>query len=255
MRDEGRETRDETKYESSIVLATKGSGRLSSVVTVKRERKLKMAEKMIKRVIEALLFVSQKPLTTEDMRQALDGLDAGEIIAAIEELRLDYEKEKRSFSIAELAGGYQIITNPEFAPWISKLFKREEARISNPSLETLAIIAYKQPLTRSEMERIRGVNVDGVLKTLLDKNLIKIRGRKDAPGRPITYGTTDEFLKRFGLKGLESLPKLRDFTEHDLDFDKENEGNHTRERVEELKKPVKEPVKEVDSNASGEQSS
>lgn len=225
---------------------------------------------MIKRIIEALLFVSQKPLTTEDMRQALDGLDAGEIIAAIEELRLDYEKEKRSFNIAGLAGGYQIITNPEFAPWISKLFKREEVRISNPSLETLAIIAYKQPLTRSEMERIRGVNVDGVLKTLLDKNLIKIRGRKDAPGRPITYGTTDEFLKRFGLKGLESLPKLRDFTEHDLDFERENEGrpkevpsttnnvqgregNHTRERVEERTK--EEPVKEVDSNASGEQSS
>jgi len=203
---------------------------------------------MIKRIIEALLFVSQKPLTTEDMRQALDGLDAGEIIAAIEELRLDYEKEKRSFNIAELAGGYQIITNPEFAPWISKLFKREETRISNPSLETLAIIAYKQPLTRSEMEGIRGVNVDGVLKTLLDKNLIKIRGRKDAPGRPITYGTTDEFLKRFGLKGLESLPKLRDFTEHDLDFDKENEQI-------EIKEPVKEPAKEVDSDASGEQSS
>ena len=108
-------------------------------------------------------------------------------------------------------------------------------------METLAIIAYKQPLTRSEVERIRGVNVDGVIKTLLDKNLIRIRGRKDAPGRPITYGTTEEFLKRFGLNGLDNLPKLRDFTEHDLDFEKERET---------VKIEVKaEPTEEVSENA------
>ena len=177
---------------------------------------------MIKRVIEALLFVSQKPVALDELRQALDGLDEEAVKGAIEELRENYVKEERSFGIAELAGGYQIVTNPEFAPWINRLFKRDEPRLSNPSLETLAIIAYRQPLTRSEIEAIRGVNVDGVIKTLLDKDLIKVRGRKDAPGRPITYGTTDEFLKRFGLKGLEQLPKLRDFTEHDLDFEKEN---------------------------------
>ncbi|GAG29911.1 unnamed protein product, partial [marine sediment metagenome] len=111
----------------------------------------------------------------------------------------------------------------EFAPWVSKLFKRDESKLSNPSLETLAIIAYRQPLTRSEIEKIRGVNVEGVLKTLLDKGLIKIRSRKDAPGRPLAYGTTEAFLKRFGLGGLEQLPKLRDFTEHDLEFDREDE--------------------------------
>lgn len=182
-----------------------------------------MADKMIKKVIEALLFVSEKPLTVEDLRQTLDGMDDESIKKAIEELKSDYTHQERSFNIAELAGGYQVITNPEFAPWIGKLFKRDEARISIPSLETLAIIAYKQPLTRSEIEKIRGVNVDGVIKTLLDKGYIKIRGRKDAPGRPITYGTTDGFLKRFGLKGLEHLPRLRDFTEHDLDFNKEDE--------------------------------
>ena len=181
-----------------------------------------MAEKMIKNVIEALLFVSQKPLTMEDMRQALDGMDEEEIKKAIDNLIKEYTAGGRSFSIAELAGGYQIVTNPEFAPWINKLFKREESRLTGPSLETLAIIAYRQPLTRAEMEKIRGVNVDGVLKTLLDKNLIRIRGRKDAPGRPITYGTTEEFLKRFGLKGLEQLPKLHDFTEHDLEFERED---------------------------------
>lgn len=179
--------------------------------------------RMIKKVIEALLFVSEKPLTTDDIKQALDGMEEEKIKEAIGELREDYEREERSFGITELAGGYQIITRAEFAPWVSKLFKRDEPKLSNPSLETLAIVAYKQPLTRSEIERIRGVNVEGVLKTLLDKDLVKIRGRKDAPGRPITYGTTENFLKRFGLKGLEQLPKLHDFTEHDLDFGKEDE--------------------------------
>jgi len=183
-----------------------------------------MAEKMIKKIIEALLFISEKPLKIEDIRQAIDGMDEEKIKVVIEELKKEYLDSDRSFNIAELAGGYQIITNPEFAPWISKLFKRDETKLSNPSLETLAIIAYKQPLTRSEIEAIRGVNVDGVIKTLVDKNLIKIRGRKDVPGRPITYGTTNEFLKRFGLKGLDHLPKLRDFTEHDLDFEKEDKN-------------------------------
>ena len=184
-----------------------------------------MAEEMIKKIIEALLFVSQKPLTIEEIRQALDGIEEESIKKAIEELRADYSSQERSFGIAELAGGWQIVTNPEFAPWISKLFKQNEMRLSNPAMETLAIIAYKQPLTRSEVERIRGVNVDGVLKTLIDKNLIKIRGRKDAPGRPIAYGTTGEFLKSFGLKGLTELPKLHDFSEHDLDFEKEVDKN------------------------------
>lgn len=178
-----------------------------------------MAEIKIKNVVEAFLFVSQKPLKIEDLKQALDGPDEEEIKNAIEELRSEYVSQERSFNVVELAGGYQIVTNPEFAPWISKLFKREETKLSNPALETLAIIAYKQPLTRSEVEKIRGVNVDGVLKTLLDKNLIRIRGRKDAPGRPIAYGTTEEFLKCFGLRGLEQLPKLHDFGEHDLEFD------------------------------------
>lgn len=190
-----------------------------------------MAEKIIKRIIEALLFVSQKPLKGQEIGQAIDGMEEEKVREAIEELRQEYTKEERSFGIAELAGGYQIVTNPEFAPWIGKLFRRDEMRLSNPSLETLAIIAYKQPLTRSEIEKIRGVNVDGVLKTLLDKNLIKIRGRKDAPGRPIAYGTTEDFLERFGLKGLEQLPKLRDFSEHDLDFASENKKIEVSEVV------------------------
>ena len=211
-----------------------------------------MAEEMIKKIIEALLFVSEKPLTIEDLKQALDGLEEEEIRTNVDKLRSEYTEQNRSFNIAELAGGYQIVTNPEFAPWIGKLFRRDETKLSGPSLETLAIIAYKQPLTRGEIERIRGVNVEGVLKTLLDKNLIKIRGRKDAPGRPIAYGTTDVFLKRFGLKGLEHLPKLRDFTEHDLEFDKDKE--EVKIEVNESQVENKIEKKEVDEHAPGQQS-
>jgi len=203
-----------------------------------------MEKGMIKKIIEALFFVSEKPITLENLRQALDGLDDTEITGAIEELREDYTREGHSFNIAELAGGYQIVTNPEFAPWIGKLFKQEESRLSNPALETLAIIAYKQPLTRSEIEKIRGVNVEGVLKTLLEKNLIRIRGRKDAPGKPIAYGTTDEFLKHFGLKGLEQLPLLKEFSEHDLDFEKEDKK---------IEIDIKED-EEVDKDVSGQHS-
>jgi segregation and condensation protein B len=140
------------------------------------------------------------------------------------------------------------MTKPEFAPWIGKLFRREEPRLSTPSLETLAIIAYKQPITRSEIEKIRGVNVEGVLKTLLDKDLIRVKGRKDAPGRPITYGTTEEFLKRFGLNDLKQLPSLRDFTEHELEFEREEKSM----KVENAE--VEEPAKEVDTNAPRQES-
>jgi len=216
---------------------------------------------MMKKVIEALLFVSEKPVTIDNIRTCLDGLDEGEIKKLIEELRQEYTSQDRSFNIVELAGGYQIATSPEFAPWIGKLFKRDETKLTGPSVETLAIIAYKQPLTRSEIEKIRGVNVDGVIKTLLDKSLIKVRGRKDAPGRPITYGTTDDFLKRFGLGALEHLPKLHDFTEHDLDFDKDNteKNPHLRRgnvpdvgehHVPESADNQTESPKEVDTDAS-----
>ena len=116
-----------------------------------------------------------------------------------------------------------MLTDPIYSKWISALYKRPPDRLSGPSLETLAIIAYKQPLTRSQIELIRGVNVDGVLRTLEERNLIRSRGRLEAPGRPILYGTTVEFLQHFGLKSLEELPKLKEFQESDLDFVKEKE--------------------------------
>ncbi|MDO8662567.1 MAG: SMC-Scp complex subunit ScpB [Candidatus Omnitrophota bacterium] len=165
-----------------------------------------------KSVIEALLLASEKPLPLEQIRLALDDLDANETRKLIEELKSEFEQAGRGIRIAEIAGGFQMSTAAEFAPFLKKLFKgRHIERLSKPALETLAIIAYKQPLTRNEIELLRNVNVDGVMKSLLDKNLIRIAGRKKAPGRPCVYGTTRQFLEHFGLKSLEDLPKIEEF--------------------------------------------
>jgi len=158
-----------------------------------------------------MLFASEKPLTLEQLRQALDNLSPQEVRKVVEELRTELEQNNRGIRIAEIAGGFQMITASNFAPFLKKLFKDRHAdRLSKQALETLAIIAYKQPLTRTEIELLRNVNVDGVMKSLLDKNLIRIAGRKKTPGRPIVYGTTRQFLEHFGLKSLEDLPKIEE---------------------------------------------
>lgn len=170
-----------------------------------------MPENNIKYAIEAMLFASEKPLTLEQLRQALDNLSPQEVRKVVEELRTELEQNNRGIRIAEIAGGFQMITASNFAPFLKKLFKDRHAdRLSKQALETLAIIAYKQPLTRTEIELLRNVNVDGVMKSLLDKNLIRIAGRKKTPGRPIVYGTTRQFLEHFGLKSLEDLPKIEE---------------------------------------------
>jgi segregation and condensation protein B len=176
-----------------------------------------------KKVIEALLFVSDKPVSIDAIKDILKSVDPTDIRAMIEELNKEYAASNRSFSIKEIAGGFQMMTDPVYSKWILALYKRPPDRLTGPALETLAIIAYRQPLTRSEIEVIRGVNVDGVLHTLEERNLIRTRGRVDGPGRPILYGTTQEFLQHFGLKSLEELPKLKEFQEGDLDFVKEAE--------------------------------
>jgi len=172
-----------------------------------------------KKTIEVLLFVSEKPLAPETIVKALDGIDGNTVKAVIEELNAEYAATGRSFSIVEVGGGFQIMTDPFYAPWGRKLFSNEKRhRLSAPSLETLAIIAYKQPVTRADIEAIRGVNIEGVLETLLERDLIKAVGRRDVPGRPFLYGTTKSFLTHFGLKSLDSLPKLRDFNEGDIEL-------------------------------------
>jgi len=166
-----------------------------------------------KSAIEALLLASEKPLALEQIRLALDSADSNEVRKLIDEMRAEYEAQERGIRIAEIAGGFQMITAAQYAPFLKKLFKdRHTERLSKPALETLAIIAYKQPLTRNEIELLRNVNVDGVMKSLLDKNLIRISGWKKSPGRPCVYGTTRQFMEHFGLKSLEDLPRIEEFS-------------------------------------------
>ncbi len=171
-----------------------------------------MELKFIKKIIEALLFVCENPLTMKQVSEVLPEADSGEIRAALKELKEEYSDSNRGVQLFEIAGGHQFCTNPECGDYVKKLYKtRKVFRLSAPALETLAIIAYKQPVTRSEIEFIRGVNVDGVLKTLFDRDLVKEKGRKEVPGRPILFGTTEDFLQYFGLKSLQDLPALEDF--------------------------------------------
>lgn len=178
-----------------------------------------------RRIIEALLFTSEKPITVDQIKEVLDEVDSKDIRAIILELKSEYETLGRSFKIYEVAGGFQMVTEPAFAEYLKRFYKaKSKDKLTKPALETLAIIAYRQPITRADIEDIRGVNVDGVVKTLADRLLIKIAGRKDAPGRPILYGTTKEFLERFGLSSLSELPKLSEFTEADIDLKEAEDG-------------------------------
>lgn len=164
----------------------------------------------MKPVLEALLFASDAPITLERLSSIFDGAERSLIREALDDLTQDYADRSAGLSIDTVGGGYRLRTNVEHAFWIRKLLKSGPKKISRSAMETLSIVAYKQPLTRSELEAVRGVDSAGVLKTLMDRRLIKIIGRKDAPGRPVVYGTTREFLETFDLKDLGSLPSLKD---------------------------------------------
>jgi segregation and condensation protein B len=160
-------------------------------------------------VVEALLFASDVPLEPERIREVLDlenGAAARELAA---ELMARYEAEPRGLSIVEVGGGYRMVTRPELAPWLVRLARaRSRVRLSRPALESLAIIAYKQPVSKPELDAVRGVNSDAVIENLLERRLIRIAGRKEAPGRPFLYETTREFMVAFGLRDLSDLPKI-----------------------------------------------
>ena len=160
-------------------------------------------------VVEAMLFASDVPLEAERIREVLDLENAAAARGLVEELITRYEAEPRGLAIVEVGGGYRMVTRPELAPWLVRLARaRTRVRLSRPALETLAIIAYKQPVSRPELDAVRGVNSDAVLDNLLERRLIRIGGRKEAPGRPFLYETTREFLVAFGLRDLADLPKV-----------------------------------------------
>jgi len=161
---------------------------------------------------EALIFAADGPIKAERMAEALD-VPLTDIKEAIEALEVDYAERPRGFFLQEVAGGYQLRTRPEYADYLRKLGRSRPFRFSRPALESLAIVAYRQPVTRSEIEYLRGVDSGSVLKTLLEKHLVRILGKKDVPGKPMIYGTTREFLELFGLPDLSSLPTLSEFSE------------------------------------------
>ena len=173
----------------------------------------------LKKSIEALLFASERPLTAAEIGEAFaDDVSAEDIKAQIEELRNEYEADRRGFRLYEIAGGFQMVSAIDFAEILKRFYQaREKKRMSPASLETLSVIAYRQPVTRADIEAIRGVNADGAVKGLMEKALIRIVGRKEVPGRPILYGTTRDFLERFGLKSLNELPPLSEYSLKDLD--------------------------------------
>ena len=160
-------------------------------------------------VVEALLFASDTPLEAERISEVLDLGDVREARRLIDELRARYEASSQGLQIVEVGGGYRMVTRPEVAPWLVRLARaRTRTRLSRPALEALAIVAYKQPVSRPEIDAVRGVNSEGVLDNLLERRLVRIAGRKEAPGRPFLYETTREFLIAFGLRDLGDLPKV-----------------------------------------------
>ena len=179
-----------------------------------REEQLpRQASAELKAILEALIFASPEPLTLKAIRALLDAEPKEEIDAALADLRRDYERPG-GLQFVEVAGGYQIVTRPDLHEWVRRLFdERTTQKLSVQALETLAVIAYKQPMTALEIGEVRGVDTSGVLNTLLERHLIKIVGRKRVVGRPFLYATTKEFLIRFGLNELSDLPRIEDLTE------------------------------------------
>ncbi len=177
------------------------------------------------RIIEALLFSAQKPLSTktiaEGLRQAgaedefspnqFANVRQAEVAAAIEQLKVEYIQHEHGFQLVEKADGWQLASDPKYAQWVRGLFPAPKpARLSSPALETLAIIAYRQPITRADVEAVRGVTIDSVLQTLMERGLVKISGRAEIPGRPLLYETTEFFLDHFGLRNLDELPNVEE---------------------------------------------
>jgi segregation and condensation protein B len=167
----------------------------------------------LKNIVESLLFVAEEPLGLERLKKILEPTEAGAIAEALAALKNDYDSRQGGFYLAEVAGGYQFRTRPEYTGWIRRLVDPKPVRLSRAALETLAIIAYKQPVIRSDVEHIRGVDCGGVLRQLLERKLVRVLGRKEIAGRPLIYATTRKFLETFDLKDLKDLPTPKEIEE------------------------------------------
>jgi segregation and condensation protein B len=172
-----------------------------------------MEREEVKSIIESLLFVADGPVTLQRFQEVIEGSNKDDIRSALVELQKELENGRRGVRLVEVAGGYQMRTAKGNAEWVKKFLGGRPARMGRATLETLAIIAYRQPITKAEIEAIRGVDVDGVISTLLERELVRAVARKDVPGRPFLYGTTQQFLELFNLKDLTQLPTLKEMGE------------------------------------------
>jgi segregation and condensation protein B len=173
-----------------------------------------LKDQELKAALESLLFVAGSPLSIDRLKGIFEEAPQEQIEAQLQALRQEYEERSAGIMLVEVAGGFQLATHPDSAIWIRK-FKavKVSSKLSRPALETLAIVAYKQPITRTEVEAVRGVNIGGIMRNLMERRLVKIVGKKDVPGKPMMYGTTTDFLQYFGLKDLSNLPTLKEFQE------------------------------------------
>jgi segregation and condensation protein B len=208
-----------------------------------RADEFKKTSAELKAIVEALIFASPDPLTPKALLKLLDSEPKDDVLAAVEELKREYDRPG-GLQLVEVAGGYQIVTRPDLHEWVRRLFhERSTQKLSVQALESLAVIAYRQPITSLEITEIRGVNTAGVLNTLLERHLIKIVGRKQVVGRPFMYATTKEFLIRFGLNDLGDLPKIEDMAESlGIDSSVLIERTPTEEQL-----PLSEPESEGDA--------
>ncbi len=197
------ESNESSPVESAAVAAPANEGAVQAI-----------AERELRGIVESLLFVSPEPLSVQRLVAIMGDVTKADVAQALRGLGEELEQEGRGVRLVEIAGGFRLVTKQEYATWIKRLDKtKSAAKLSRSALESLAIIAYKQPIVRSEIEEIRGVETSGVVRTLLERKLVRIVGRKEVPGRPIMYGTTKFFLEHFGLNDLTQLPPLREFTE------------------------------------------
>lgn len=204
----------EAKIEDALPEEFKKRHEQQVVEDVDIENIREVDEGAAKRIVEALLFSSSKPVTVSEIKKVLRGYTPSKIQLLLRELSDEYERENRSFRIHEIANGYELATQGEYYHWLKKLDLQKRSKAASfAALETLAVLAYKQPVTRGEIEELRGVDVSGTLATLLERNFIKIVGRKEVPGRPLLYSTTDFFLQHFGLRSLSDLPRVHEIKE------------------------------------------
>ena len=179
----------------------------------------KRSSDQVKRVVEALLSASPTPLPAKKLAQVVGSTDARVVRKQIEALRKEYDEQGHAFQVQEIAGGFQLRTRPEYGDHVQQLKRdRDESRMSQAALEALAIVAYKQPVTRADIVAIRGVESDEVIRGLARRRLIKVTGRKEVPGRPLEYGTTEHFMEKFGISSLKDLPKLEEVLPKGPDF-------------------------------------